>query len=38
MIFEYTLDKQKPPHSLEDLKQAGYIEKVPTILPAAILG
>jgi general secretion pathway protein G len=29
MIFEYTLDKQKPPHSLEDLKQAGYIEKVP---------
>ena len=29
VIFQYTLDKQKPPHSLDDLKQAGYIEKVP---------
>jgi len=29
VIFQYTLDKQKPPHSLDDLKQAGYITEVP---------
>ena len=29
VIFQYTLDKQKPPQSLEDLKSAGYIEEVP---------
>ena len=29
MIFQYTMDKQRPPQSLEDLKSAGYIEKVP---------
>src|ERR1022692_3829909 len=29
VIFQYTLDKQKAPKSLDDLKQAGYIEKVP---------
>lgn len=29
MIFQYTIDKQKPPQSLEDLRQAGYIENVP---------
>jgi general secretion pathway protein G len=28
-IFQYTLDKQKPPHALDDLKGAGYIEKIP---------
>jgi general secretion pathway protein G len=28
-INQYTLDKQKPPNSLEDLKAAGYIDKVP---------
>jgi general secretion pathway protein G len=28
-IFQYTLDKQKAPKSLEDLKSAGYIERVP---------
>jgi general secretion pathway protein G len=29
VIFQYTLDKQKPPQSLEDLKTAGYIEEIP---------
>jgi len=29
MIIQYTLDKQKPPKSLQDLKQAGYIKEVP---------
>ncbi len=28
-IVEYTLDKKKAPNSLQDLKQAGYIESVP---------
>jgi general secretion pathway protein G len=28
-INQYTLDKQKPPTSLEDLKAAGYIDKIP---------
>jgi general secretion pathway protein G len=27
LISEYTLDKQKPPQSLEDLVQAGYLPK-----------
>jgi len=29
IIFQYTLDKQKPPQSLDDLKSAGYIEEIP---------
>jgi general secretion pathway protein G len=29
VIFQYTLDKQKAPKSLEDLKTAGYISSVP---------
>ena len=28
VIIQYTLDKQKAPKSLEDLKSAGYIESV----------
>jgi general secretion pathway protein G len=28
-IFQYTLDKQKAPKSLDDLKTAGYIASVP---------
>lgn len=28
-IFQYTLDKQKAPKSLEDLRTAGYITSVP---------
>jgi general secretion pathway protein G len=28
-IFQYTLDKQKPPQSLDDVKSAGYIKEVP---------
>ncbi|MFZ3342071.1 MAG: type II secretion system protein [Terriglobales bacterium] len=28
-IYQYTLDKQKAPKSLEDLKTAGYISRVP---------
>src|SRR5262249_5363536 len=29
VITQYTLDKKKAPHSLEDLHSAGYIESVP---------
>ena len=29
MIVEYTFDKQKGPQSLDDLKTAGYVEKIP---------
>ena len=29
VIFQYTLDKQKAPKSLDDLKTAGYISRVP---------
>jgi general secretion pathway protein G len=29
LIFQYTLDKQKAPQSLEDLKSAGYIKEIP---------
>jgi len=29
MIFQYTLDKQKPPQSLDDLKSAKYLERIP---------
>jgi general secretion pathway protein G len=29
VIFQYTLDKQKAPKSLEDLHSAGYIKEVP---------
>lgn len=28
-IFQYTLDKQKAPKSVDDLKAAGYISRVP---------
>jgi general secretion pathway protein G len=28
-IVQYTLDKQKAPQSLDDLKTAGYIQKIP---------
>jgi general secretion pathway protein G len=28
-ISEYTLDKQKPPQSLDDLVQAGYLKEIP---------
>jgi general secretion pathway protein G len=29
LIFQYALDKQKAPQSLEDLHTAGYIDKIP---------
>jgi general secretion pathway protein G len=29
LIYEYTLDKQKYPKSLDDLKSAGYIAAIP---------
>lgn len=29
LIFKYTLDKQKAPQSLDDLKGAGYIKEIP---------
>lgn len=28
-IFQYTLDKQKTPQSLQDLKSGGYIDEIP---------
>jgi hypothetical protein len=30
VITRYTLDKQLPPHSLDDLVAAGYLKEVPT--------
>ena len=30
VIDQYTLDKQKAPQSLDDLKAAGYIREIPT--------
>jgi general secretion pathway protein G len=30
VIDQYTLDKQKAPQGLDDLKQAGYIREIPT--------
>jgi general secretion pathway protein G len=29
MIFQYTLDKQKAPQSLDDLKAGKYLERIP---------
>ena len=29
VIYQYTLDKQKPPGSLQDLVSSGYLEKIP---------
>jgi general secretion pathway protein G len=29
VISQYTLDKQKAPQSLDDLKQAGYLREIP---------
>ena len=29
LISQYTLDKQKAPHALDDLVQAGYIKQIP---------
>lgn len=29
LISQYTLDKQKAPQSLEDLKEAGYLKNIP---------
>jgi general secretion pathway protein G len=29
VIVQYTLDKKKPPQSLEDLRQEGYIDSIP---------
>ena len=29
LISQYTLDKQKPPQALEDLKTAGYLKEIP---------
>lgn len=30
VISQYTLDKQKAPQSLDDIKQAGYLRDIPT--------
>jgi general secretion pathway protein G len=29
LIFQYTLDKQKPPQSLDDLKAEKYLDEIP---------
>jgi general secretion pathway protein G len=29
LLFQYTLDKQKSPQSLDDLRSAGYIKEIP---------
>jgi prepilin-type N-terminal cleavage/methylation domain-containing protein len=29
LIFQYTLDKQKPPQSLDDLKSEKYLDEIP---------
>jgi general secretion pathway protein G len=29
MIFQYALDKQKAPQSLDDLKTSGYLDEIP---------
>lgn len=34
-IFQYAMDKQKAPESLDDLHAAGYIEKVPADIDGA---
>jgi general secretion pathway protein G len=36
MIFQYTQDKQKPPQSLGDLKQAGYVKSVPEDITGSV--
>ncbi len=35
-IFQYTQDKQKPPQSLGDLKQAGYLKSVPEDITGSV--
>jgi len=35
VIFQYTLDKQKAPKSLEDLRSAGYIRSIPDDMTGA---
>ncbi len=35
LIFQYALDKQKAPQSLDDLRAAGYINEVPADIDGA---
>jgi general secretion pathway protein G len=35
LIYQYTLDKQKYPKSLEDLHSAGYLDKIPADINGA---
>lgn len=30
LIYEFTLDKQRAPQSLDELKEAGYMKEIPT--------
>jgi general secretion pathway protein G len=36
MIFQYTQDKQKPPQSLEDLKHAKYLDRIPEDITGSV--
>jgi general secretion pathway protein G len=36
LIFQYALDKQKAPQSLDDLKTAGYIGKIPDDITGSV--
>ncbi len=36
MIFQYTQDRQKPPQSLEDLKQAKYLDRIPEDITGSV--
>jgi general secretion pathway protein G len=36
MIFQYTMDKQKPPQSLDDLKTAGYLKTIPDDITGSV--
>jgi len=36
LIFQYALDKQKAPQSLDDLKQAGYLKTIPEDITGSV--
>jgi len=36
LIFQYTLDKQKAPQSLDDLRTAGYLKSIPEDITGSV--
>ena len=36
LIFQYALDKQKAPQSLDDLRSAGYIKEIPQDITGSV--